>query len=652
MQCPKCGRSFSAGTVICAGCEFILDASFLGDDIRDDERAARPGAGSSEGYDFGEAVILGDAAGGTDAFDGDSFLGTQTGLKRLYVSGSSQALLAPDAVPALVADVDPAALKLSPFEEHLLQFVNGHATVRELQERSRLEEGDVKSALATLADKGVVYHATLTADDDDGFVNEATMPGDASLMEPPSPILGELVGEDDTLSLRPGQKDSATEDDSEPPIPAQDSGTEDPGAVVDLDIQGDARPATPLPRSLGMDADLERPSPGNPPAAEESTASAGHAFETAQSVTSPETAALVPPAPSAAVPGDPLVNSPTLPGAVVLPPPPAPFLDVTTFPPNAQGHSAQIPLTDFPTTGLLESIPPTLAIKPAPPADDKDVVEDLPLAALVPLPPPMLMEDVVTAPRPYPRAPTPPPPARILPALTPAGPALMQPILTPAPVRAAAVATATAPRKMALTTVAVPAKATTTVPPPSKAPGAQGSNTAYRQLGRAARIFEQALKDAAEGNFTSARMNAKLAAINDPTEPRYSAILKEWDDEEARALKNGHQRLQKKSKEIELFEAAQEAEGRGDFEEAVQLLEAALKIKPNFAQIWNRLGVVQATRLKRYDRALECVQRAMELDPSNAAYMNNLGKVIAWQERGGGGAPAPKKKGLLDLFKR
>ena len=72
MQCPKCGRDVKVGAFICPGCEFILDTSFLGDDITDDEREKRVAPASmpsavgaavssrSKSGEFGEdASILG-----------------------------------------------------------------------------------------------------------------------------------------------------------------------------------------------------------------------------------------------------------------------------------------------------------------------------------------------------------------------------------------------------------------------------------------------------------------------------------------------------------------------------------------------------------------------------------------------------------------
>jgi hypothetical protein len=42
MKCPKCGRQNPEGTVICSGCDAILDKSFLGGDFTDESGAAKP----------------------------------------------------------------------------------------------------------------------------------------------------------------------------------------------------------------------------------------------------------------------------------------------------------------------------------------------------------------------------------------------------------------------------------------------------------------------------------------------------------------------------------------------------------------------------------------------------------------------------------
>src|SRR6185295_15426349 len=56
-QCPKCGEVTSDGAVICPRCDFILDASFLGDDILNVNAtgAQQPARVSSAG----DAVVIG-----------------------------------------------------------------------------------------------------------------------------------------------------------------------------------------------------------------------------------------------------------------------------------------------------------------------------------------------------------------------------------------------------------------------------------------------------------------------------------------------------------------------------------------------------------------------------------------------------------------
>lgn len=166
--------------------------------------------------------------------------------------------------------------------------------------------------------------------------------------------------------------------------------------------------------------------------------------------------------------------------------------------------------------------------------------------------------------------------------------------------------------------VAVPHRA-----PDAQRPSAQ-SRVPFEQARKAEKIFEQALKDRAEGRLSSARMNAKLAAMYDPTVPVYVAMAAELDaqapDPKASA---------RKPRELELFQEASEAEGRGDYERAVRLLREAVKEAPKAAALRNRLGVVLSVRLKRHGEALEALRVALDLEPGNLVYMNNFSKVTA-----------------------
>ncbi|MEW5855428.1 MAG: hypothetical protein AB2A00_42035, partial [Myxococcota bacterium] len=158
--------------------------------------------------------------------------------------------------------------------------------------------------------------------------------------------------------------------------------------------------------------------------------------------------------------------------------------------------------------------------------------------------------------------------------------------------------------------------------------GADGEPVSHEMRRKAEKIFEQAEKDFASGNLSSARMNAKLATIYDPGNPVYKEALEKYD----RAAKDGSAKPKNRPRELVLFEEAQTAEGRGEFEMAVKLLEKAISINDEVGPIHNRLGVVLAIHLKEYERAVTCIQRAIELDPNNLSYKNNLGKVLAMQQ--------------------
>lgn len=145
--------------VICRGCEFILDTEFLGADILDEEQALRPGAGGVDpaAFNLADAVILGnidESSHGVETMDSGFHHLKGNFSARLYVSGQSQALMAPDAVPALAESIE--GVRLTPFERHVLAFIDGKRPVESIRRAAGLDEAEVKTALATLSDKGVV----------------------------------------------------------------------------------------------------------------------------------------------------------------------------------------------------------------------------------------------------------------------------------------------------------------------------------------------------------------------------------------------------------------------------------------------------------------------------------------------------------------
>lgn len=145
--------------MICRGCDFILDTEFLGDGILDEEHSLRPGTGGVDpaAFNLADAVILGNIDDESQSFEtSDSGFHMKQNLNaRLYVSGRSQALMAPDAVPAIASPVTDG-VRLTPFEKHVLAFIDGKRPVEVIRRAAGLDEAEVKTALATLADKGVV----------------------------------------------------------------------------------------------------------------------------------------------------------------------------------------------------------------------------------------------------------------------------------------------------------------------------------------------------------------------------------------------------------------------------------------------------------------------------------------------------------------
>lgn len=875
MLCPKCGRSVEEDAVICPACDFILDTSFLGDDIRDDERAERPGRGGlRKHHDFGDAVILGDGSGQMDAFDGDAIIphmGAHTGERaHIYVSGASQAVMAPDAIPAVREGVDPAKLRLTPFERHLLQFIDGQTPVHHLQSPSGMDELDIKTALATLADKGVVHMAGRAFADPPPRKRKAAQGGKPATMTgaPPRkqvdepdqapPAAGELAagapsdGDDnatqaltreelevaraavtapDQPRARAGEPSTPELDEvrrmlraeEHPEGPDSNATVAIPKALVEEHAAAVSDPLPPTPAHAPVAPEPE-PAPQSAPEREPAAANADDFAEgvSTRAVSRAEldalrAAAAAPKAPAVTLPPPSVADAP-LPGdfentgatlalpslsrmlaarglkAPVLPaarrakePPPLPVEDATGEvtadrevlppapppPPQDPVDPVHMEPADFdedpgapakdpgahggedPDAALADAAPlpesgPDRSTHASaedlaehPPAGPQGVAEEAQVPpdahARLEEPAPVVLDagdPVAEDPGILMALPAPPeePPRvvdageaatgepEILMALPPAGgegppadakepdadggpPALAAPPAAadaahdppPVPVEEpeeanpeplavegepaeaqghsqppplppshgepsaedlpedALLALPSSPRHPPLAPPPVPveADAQATDDAPAAAPHAPpqrahaGQQVVHEKRYKARQIFQQALKDIQAGNVASARMNAKLAAIYDPAEQRYKDALTQWTTDGADAK---GERKAVKPKEVELFEQAQKAEQGGDHAEAVRLLKAAIDVRPESAQLWNRLGVVLATRLKLFDEAVGAVQHALELDPQNASFMNNLGKILAWQEDAG---PTKEKRGILGgLFKR
>jgi len=267
-----------------------------------------------------------------------------------------------------------------------------------------------------------------------------------------------------------------------------------------------------------------------------------------------------------------------------------------------------------------------------------DFITPLPPAALTPLPgtmqnpPPVVVAQATTSPAPT-RAPTLLPLPGQAPALPGHAPALPgQAVAAPA-------------QKPALPGQAPPGAKlppAPTAPPPKpdddlddaiaddsdegEARDAGAAPVSYENRRKAEKIFEQAERDATAGRFASARMNAKLAMIYDPSLKRYRELYELWGSPAAQSAQAAQR------KDVQLFQQAKDLELKGDFKGAVRLLEQALKLNPTAAPILNLLGVIQATRLKLFKAASDNLMKACELEPGNRSFKNNLGKVLGMAE--------------------
>jgi hypothetical protein len=177
-------------------------------------------------------------------------------------------------------------------------------------------------------------------------------------------------------------------------------------------------------------------------------------------------------------------------------------------------------------------------------------------------------------------------------------------------------------------------------PPPVVRPSA-ASSIPFELRKKAERIYEQALKDQAEGRTASALMNAKLAMNFDSSVPAYKELFEGLNSSPKGGKPKGNQ-----PRELVLHEQAGEAEGRGDYERAVKLLEEAITVNPKAAALYNRLGVVLSIRLKRHDEALAYLKKAIELEPGSIVYMNNFSKVTGLLESVLEKDPRAKRKGM------
>lgn len=163
------------------------------------------------------------------------------------------------------------------------------------------------------------------------------------------------------------------------------------------------------------------------------------------------------------------------------------------------------------------------------------------------------------------------------------------------------------------------------------------------QMAKAAKLFEEATKERAEGNLVSARMNMKLAMTFDPSNVLYQQAY----DELLKMAPPGTPSASSRARD--LYDKASAAERLSRFDEAIELLEKALEEHKD-AAVYNRLGVLLAMKKNEFVRAQELIETALVLSPGNSTYQHNLSKVLqraAAHDVKNQSAPPKKKDGLL-----
>lgn len=233
MRCPQCGLENDDGTVICAGCDHILDTSFLGADVL--------GGGPPLGDDMSGPPTLASEQTG-------SFLTSQTslGLRLIepepFATAEASVLFDRDAVLAVAPGVDIAALGLSPFESHVITFIDGQRPVARLRGLAGVGPEDLRICLGMLSDRGVLVRvgtarAVVDEDEKTGEISlEGVMP--IGMLGEPEPRTDAVLIPEDLLS---------DDDDAVPvvtPLPVNfHAGIADLAAVA-LDFVDDESPMT------------------------------------------------------------------------------------------------------------------------------------------------------------------------------------------------------------------------------------------------------------------------------------------------------------------------------------------------------------------------------------------------------------------------
>jgi tetratricopeptide (TPR) repeat protein len=108
-----------------------------------------------------------------------------------------------------------------------------------------------------------------------------------------------------------------------------------------------------------------------------------------------------------------------------------------------------------------------------------------------------------------------------------------------------------------------------------------------------------------------------------------------------------------KPRDVLLYEQARDEEMDGEFEKALKLLEEAAKLNPKAAPVFNRMGVLLATKMGQVGKGMDAITKALEIDPHNETYQKNLNVVLSRIDSDDEPASKKPKDGLMGrLFKK
>ncbi|MFO0726809.1 MAG: hypothetical protein U1E65_23695 [Myxococcota bacterium] len=679
MNCPSCTKQVPSGAWICPYCDYILDASVL--DAKSSGASVRPVWTETTG-EAPEAMILGDVNIDPEDFQVLPGAGAQgdgrTATFLFYTSGATSRVLRPDVVPVVLIE-DRSGVPITPYEDFLLSSIDGRRTVREIQRTSGLQPQEVTITLLTLLDKKIIRITAQPHEDEALPVakprpnskkhkrkkSAPRMPSEPKATQPlptvtPTPIAAEdAEAVTEWSSIERLKIPSLSEPSVLPEIVAR-------GPSVPPPPPRDSEPPPSLGRARSVPPPLPRPTPAPvvEPVLPEVYAGKRPVSEVEEESfddDSEDTQGILIGIPKAMTPG--LAALPTLPppqpiyaedepgtGPADDPSDEAPVVpqDPTPLPELGSGEFDDAPPSERRQREELPRLP-TAIMSSAAAAEQRSAPPRLPSA--------FILERSPSPPPPAPTRPverTPPPAKAPERSDTPLLELKPEPPPSPPPPVARAIEEKRAePRRPEPPKAEAPKPEP--LPPPAPAPKKEERRVRPDakpvdgfQMAKAQKLFSEALKDKAEGNIVSARMNMKLALTFDPANELYHEAYQEL----LKAAPIGTATAAV-SRARELYDKATHAEKLGRFDDAIDLLEQAI-VESKDPAFYNRLGVLLAMKKNEFERAQSLIETALGMSPGNATYEHNLSKVLqrAAAHSMKGQPKKDKKEGILGFLGR